>query len=524
MVSATREAVRRTVTLAEKATRADHAEAQGDPNLFAGWVLKDPAGARVVQAEIHRLIQDFWTWCLENGRHGLVLAPWGHGKSEQTAIARVLHMLGQDPNLRIKVVCNTDDNARARVLSLRRYLEHDPDLRAVFPGLRLGREETSTSKITVDRVGLGKDPSVEAYGILSSSLGSRCDVLVCDDVVDLSNAIRQPSRREAVKQGFREGFLSRLEPGGVCLYIATIWHLQDLTMETLKAARAGHGFAAMVMKVSDDLDRIDVEVANADGFDAPDSIPLWAAKWSRERLLHRRDEEGLGTIGFARGYQQRPISDEDALFSESWFRSGGISRFTLNDDDPDNYDCYAGVDPAISSKPGANEFALTVVGHHREDKKLRLLMRLRKKGLSVKGQALAIVNAFVKYRMLNTVIESNAYQEALRQRLEELARDAGCYIPCEGVPSTKDKALYIGAWSPLVESGQFEIDADRFPDVVEDAITFPVGPSPDVLDAISRAVRAANTGPAVFLEDDLPDIPEASRASSWKPTIQGGRR
>jgi predicted phage terminase large subunit-like protein len=516
MAELTLEQVRQVDDIVNDAMEMDLADARNDPNLFCEWVLKDRLGDRVVQAEIHRLIQDFWSWCVENKRYGLVLAPWGHGKSEQTPIARTLYELGRDPSLRIKIVCNTTGEAQKRVISLRRYLEHSKDLRRVFPNLRLGTEETSTSRLTVERPGFAKDASIEAYGILSTGIGSRCDMLLFDDIVDMNNAISKPANRNTVKQAAREGYIPRLESDGVCLWIQTVWHVKDATMDTLKAARAGHGFAAMVIRVSEDIERLDIEVANAEGFDAPATISLWDAQWSKENLIHRRDEQALGAIGFARGYQQRAISDEDALFRDGWFREAGVSRFHLEDEDPVNYDCFCGVDPAISSRKTANEFALAVVGRHKGDKKLRLLHRVRKKGLSVKGQALAIIHAFDKFRMVKTRIENNAYQEALRQRLEELAQENGIFLSCEGVPSTKDKALYIGAWSPLVESGRFEIDADRFPDVVEDAITFPLGDA-DMLDAISRATQAAASGPAVFLDDEDDDgYARSTRGSSWK--------
>jgi hypothetical protein len=511
--------LREVATCLDLAEEIDLCYAREDPNLFTQWVLKDQQGARVRQAPLHRLIQDFWDWCVEQGRHGLILAPWGHGKSEQTAIARPLYALGRDPNLRIKLVCNSDENARARVLSLRRYLEQDPDLARVFPDLRLGREEKSTSKLTVHRDGLGKDPSVEAFGIMSSSLGSRSDLLVCDDIVDLKNAIQQPAMRPKVAQAFREGFLSRLEPEGICLYIATVWHMDDLTMQMRKTAEQGHGFAALVVAVSDDVSRLDVQVHNAPGFGAPETLPLWDY-WPQDRLIWRRDEEAIGTRAFARGYQQRPMSDEDAHFREEWFRSGGISRFVLEDLEPAAYDCYLGVDPAISSKKQANEFALAVIGHHRRDKKLRLLERLRTTGLSVQGQADAIIHAVERWSPVMTRIEDNAYQAALGQVLEERGRQKGLYIPMTGAPSTRDKAYYLALWSPLVENGSFEIDADRFGDVVDEAISFPVGSHPDILDAISRAVQASSKKPAVAAP-----VEETQETSArWGFGVNRGRR
>ncbi len=501
----------------------DLAYAAEDANLFAEWVLKDRQGNRVIQGEIHRLIQDFLDWCEAHSRHALILAPWGHGKTEQVAIGRTLYMLGRDRNLRIKIVCNTDDAARDRVLSLRRYLEEDEDLRRIYPELRMGGEQRSTSKLTVERDGRGKDASIEAKGILAQSVGARCDRLVCDDIVDLKNAIQEPASREKVKQAFREGYMNRLDSDGLCVYIATVWHLNDLTMESLKAARAGRGmFAALVMKVSDDLERIDVEVVNA-GFKAPESIPLWES-WPKERLRVRRDEE-IGTRSFARGYHQRPISDEDAYFREEWFRVAGRAKTPLTDADPAHYHCYIGVDPAISTKERACEYALAVVGRHKADGVLRLLHRVRVAGLSVQGQAEEIIAAFMKYQPVMTRIESNAYQAALEQVLHERARSRGLSIPCEGVPSTKDKGLYIGSWAALVETGQFEIDADRFPDVVSDALSFPVSDKVDVLDAISRAVGAANAvPPAVSLEAEEVPAWAAAEDRRWGFNMRGRSR
>lgn len=214
------------MALEEKASQV----ARGDVNFFCEYVMRDEKGKPFSQFPLHRVWHGFIEFCENHKTVPVVLAPWGSGKSQQIAIARVLWEIGRDPGVRIKLVCNSDDNAKLRVASIGRYIKDSKEYHAVFPDVKPDRDAFwSAHALFVERPGQSVDPTVEAKGIMSTGIGGRSDLIIFDDVVDMRNAIEQPALRQKVKENFTNVWMSRLDVGGRAWYIATAWHHDDLT-------------------------------------------------------------------------------------------------------------------------------------------------------------------------------------------------------------------------------------------------------------------------------------------------------
>lgn len=236
-------------------------EAERDINTFTEFVLKDEAGRAVTQAPIHRAWHAHIDWCHAHEKHAGIVAPWGHGKTEQVIIARILWRLGQNQNMRIKMISNTDDNASIRILAIERYIEQNADLKLVFPNLRQDKRGVwSSERFQVMRTAHSKDASLEGFGIISTrGLGSRADEIFFDDVCDLKD-ITEPSTRDKKDHAFFKTWMSRRVDGAPVTYIATAWHDKDLTHRL----RANPNWSFLWMGVSDDCERINCELYGAD--------------------------------------------------------------------------------------------------------------------------------------------------------------------------------------------------------------------------------------------------------------------
>ena len=79
---------------------------------------------------------------------------------------------------------------------LRDAIAGNPRLRLVFPHLRPG-DPWAADGFTVARPGNVIGPSVAAFGVGAATTGSRADLLVCDDIVDV-RALRSRADRERV--------------------------------------------------------------------------------------------------------------------------------------------------------------------------------------------------------------------------------------------------------------------------------------------------------------------------------------
>lgn len=372
--------------------------ARTESDVFVSYVLKTEKGEAISQGAIHREIQWHIDECRRRGEHYCgILAPWGHGKTEQVAIGRTLNFLGENRNHRVFIVCNTDDNAKARVQAIRNYIMTDADYHKVFPEVKEAQSgDWSKHKIVVERESMSKDGSVEAWGITTSGTGSRCDFIIFDDPVDLRNAIQNPAMRPVVKQCFNNVWMSRLVPGGFAIYIATIWHQDDNTNELLKNPQ----WKFLVMKISEDFSRIEC----SSPFKGEYTIPLWEDTWDKADLLDRL--KVIGNTAFNRGFRQRAISDEDRTLP-SYLK---IFKYGLSPLDVVRRDWprVGGMDPF-----GKFVVIFTLAVDPGTGKRYPLEIRRGKWGPTESVNQL--IDAYNTHRHQIIVVENNAAQDAIVQ-------------------------------------------------------------------------------------------------------------
>lgn len=233
-------------------------------NVFIQYIGRDDKGLPLIQHEIHESWHSHIEYCWENNVHPAILAPWGFGKSVQVAVYRPLYEIGKDPNLRVKIVSNNDDNAAKRVTAIVNLIEKSKEYRRSFPNVIKDpnpKNKWTRSTIFVKRSEgvMSIDPTLEAYGVLGAGTGGRADLLIFDDVCDRKNSVDEPTSRLRVIENFREVWMSRLVPGGRIIYINTRWHKEDLNGVLLKNSK----YCFLVQAISEDFNSINCEVINA---------------------------------------------------------------------------------------------------------------------------------------------------------------------------------------------------------------------------------------------------------------------
>lgn len=207
-------------------------EARTDLATYIELCAKDANGEPVELSQIHRS----WIWhvdyCWSRGKHALILAPFGSGKSSGFAVPLATWLVGKNPQERLKFVSNADDFAKQRVQGAKMIME-SAEYRDVFPEIRRGTQ-WSDSKLFVRRLGNALDPSIHARGVMTKGVGGRADHIIFDDVCDQLNTESQ-ALRGRVKGFARSTWMSRLEqPAGLALMIATAWHPDDATQDFLQ--------------------------------------------------------------------------------------------------------------------------------------------------------------------------------------------------------------------------------------------------------------------------------------------------
>lgn len=234
-----------------------------NPNIFIETVMRDNQGNVIKQGLIHETWQAHIDVCNALGKFPIILAPFGHGKSMQIAIGRILYEIGRNPNIRIKVVSNTDANAAARVEQIKSYINAQmyPEYKLVFPNIHIDRSRKNLShEFTVVRQSGAIDATIQSYGVFGSGISGRADLLVIDDIVDKKNTIINPAMREKVISTFWDTWYSRLDPKhGKCYGVGTVWAQDDLWA----VLKTKDEFCILEQAINDDCNAISCKAYNA---------------------------------------------------------------------------------------------------------------------------------------------------------------------------------------------------------------------------------------------------------------------
>ena len=146
---------------------------------------------------------------------------------------------------------------------------------------------------------------------------------------------------------------------------------------------------------------------------------------------------------------------------------------------------YQGVDLAISKSDEACYFVICTVGTD-TDGNIYLLDVFRDK-LDFMQQTKAIIRKWREYRPNIIAVETNAYQEALPQFLQN--DPVGKVLPIKPIKSQGDKSRRITSLAPLFEMGNIRVKEDMT-DFITEYLGFPRG-FVDQLDALHMAIEAS---------------------------------
>lgn len=367
-----------------------------DPNTFAEWVAVDEGtGEPIRQAphheEMHRLVS----------AHDLLVL-WAHiesGKSTQITGLRVVYELGRNPNLRVAIVSNTQEQAIKLATPARRLIEDESGrVREVFPKLRPSRKRWTDASFTVERSRPSKDPSVQCFGVHGAVLGARIDLLVLDDILDFENT-RTPEGRKALLQWVRSTLFGRLTKRAKVIVLGTAWHPDDL----LHALAKQDGWHSARFAVQDEAT----------------GLPTWPEVWPLDRI--RAAIKRLGPLEAARQLFCRARSDEDARFKQEWIdtclaRGEGRTMPYRLARVPEGYRVVTGVDLGTREKRARGKQAdtttlFTLCVHPNGDREVLCVERGRWHAPEIVRR---IKDAHARYGS-TVYVESNAAQDYLRQ-------------------------------------------------------------------------------------------------------------
>lgn len=274
------------------------------------------------------LHQEVWIQWFLRQRRACRIGPRDHGKSETIARIAILWMIVRNRNIRILIGTKEGGLGVKLCLQVRGELESNQKLIADF-GLfydihrcPLWRQDC----FQVIRTSRDKDPTLETVGLYGSITGSRFDVIIFDDPIDLRN-VSTPEQIQKIEAEIKTTFLSLLTPDGIAWAIGTRKHGMDIYKWMIDNPMWRVQVDKAIIREPADYEIVELTepIILEDGTEQNWQVVihgedrgevLWPDRWPIERLLLRRKE--LGSIVFAREYQGEVVDEATALFRLSW--------------------------------------------------------------------------------------------------------------------------------------------------------------------------------------------------------------
>ena len=459
--------------MAEAKYHSEIMQCREDSNKFVERCFRDAeTGDFFKQEWFHREIQD--AIMDESRSDEVIMLPRSHGKSSQLEAAAIW-LLGNNPNLRIKIVCESDGRAMERLSSISQHITTNERVQEVFPHLRPARREKWTQhKIIIQRDRIMRDASIEALGVLSGATGGRADVLLPDDAVGFRNAIVHPKLRETVKMKWDADWCNLLEPNGRTFWFCTPWHVSDCTHMLL----ANPSYNVVKIPVGTEHDPFE---------------PLWEYRWPRERLQARKRK--IGEMEYNRAFRLVALSGEYACVQEKW-----ISYW---EEPPDVARLRIFVAFDVSSGEARDYFACVVLGVDPSAFQIYVLDAWHAM-LTFLGRAEAVEREARRWQPDVLGIEQEN-MKSLQQYLQETT-----LLNIVPLRPTLPKQVRLMGITPYLERGQVLFNPALRPesianreehgDLVTELTEFPLGANDDLVDAFVHDMSLAT---AYGVTDDL---------------------
>jgi len=350
--------------------------------------------------------------------------------TEQIAIGYVLERIAKDPNVRIKIISNTDNFAIDRVRAVRRYIDADDDFKDICPHIK-PTKIWGDSKFIVSRKAASKDATIESFGLFGTAIGSRAELLMFDDPQDWRTAVTEPTTREKCKSVIENVWLPRLTEDGLAILLMNRWHELDVP-GWIKNKKE---WAWMEVAISEDFKNLEITRCIQNKIEKY-SIPSWQPPEFYVRL--RAD---MGERNFVRSCRLIPFSDSELYFpsfEKCCVWGHDPVRFGRNFIKNKNCLVVTGVDYSTSKRPGTVLFTIAIDKNTEQRVPLDLV--------ALKDPAKLpehMVRLWLEYGVDLFYCENNAVQSVINDLILNFAGYGLLktrHLPIEGFHTGKNKA------------------------------------------------------------------------------------
>jgi phage terminase large subunit-like protein len=421
----------------------------------------------------------------------LVVVPRFHAKSTVFSFIYPLYEITRNPNIRILVVSANEDIASSFVRQTMTALQNNEKLIEDFGYLqpKINKTKWGERAFIVKRKTIEKDPTMSAAGLNGRIVSKRADIIIVDDLIDLERA-RTEKQRKKTLEWFDNVLYPILAPEGRLIVVGTRWHKEDfyhsimetkhfdinLTLKALiySSAHLKRGDTVLFRgnfpynpykeeRLAQDIRGLFTRelVYHLGLREKLKHGVLWYPEWSYEKLLEKR--KVMGEASFSCQYLNEPISEEDAFFNKKWIDEAYDKGKTIHI--PQSWDnmnfgyfphkqmlVVMGVDLAISVKKQSDFNAIAVWGLDSDG--IRWLLHIDKFKAPPQETKQRIIDKYRTFNPIVCVVETNAFQDLIRQ---ELAEDINVIGEKTTSLNKMDEVVGLAHISTLFENGKIII-------------------------------------------------------------------
>jgi len=396
----------------------------------------------------------------------LQLSYRGSGKTTTCTIAKTIHYLLKNPNLRILFASKTTTNSKGFLKEVKAHFENNKRLLEVFGEYynpqKVAKWDESEIEV-VPRTIAAKEASITCAGVDGTIVSKHYDVIISDDLVDDENS-RTKYMRDKVRTWYYKTLDPCLEPPdpsvphrGEHHRLGTRYHYDDLYGHLICNELAVHHQIIL-------------------GLDAKGRSP-WPEKHPPTWFDEKRRKSGL--IVFNSQYQ----NDTDAMKGEV-FHYDDCQQ--IDDSQiPDDLMIFQGNDLAVSETDQRDnaQYANVTIG---EDKAGNIyVLDYYLKHIGFPKQIERGIKMYEKHDPIRAGVESNAYQKAFYQQVKHLDKDYR-FVP---IHTDKDKMTRALKLTPLFDEKRVFFRKNMDP-LIDQFVLFPGYRYRDGLDAFDLANRA----------------------------------
>jgi predicted phage terminase large subunit-like protein len=197
-----------------------------------------------------------------------------------------------------------------------RTIINQPAFVSTFPGVALDPKSQAVDAWDI----AGSEGGADALGVLGGATGKGAHIQIWDDLIKNRQDAESETIRDRTWDGLIDDLMSRSEPGGALVLMATRWHQDDPTGRMLKliedSAKCNGPVVRLRLVALPETDD-DLEADRLAGIERDPSGALWPERYPLKVLEAIRERSG--PYSWSSLYQQRPTPAEGGLFKRVWF-------------------------------------------------------------------------------------------------------------------------------------------------------------------------------------------------------------